>query len=82
MGDGIVVTKTTVSDFSYLYGKEAKDFTLTLDERVQMHAEQLEAAKELHSKLYDEMMDMRTQLIKVNDAINWNTSMLKKLKGK
>lgn len=80
----MVIQKNSVSDFVYLYGKEAHELPVSIDERILMHTEQAKSANELLQRLLDVPYADRDR-DRINDVIaceKWNRLMLDKLKGK
>lgn len=80
MSDGIVREKSAISSTAYLYGCEVDELPVSREDRIAMHEEQENRAKVLADKIYDRISTLRSRLIKVHEAQNWNRLMADDLK--
>jgi len=80
MNDGIVKEKTSISSTMELYGCNVEDLPISREDRIAMHEVQADRAKQIAEKLYDRISTLRSRLIKVHEAHNWNRLMADDLK--
>lgn len=78
----MIISKNSVSDFTWLYGCEVEDLPVAYEDRLEMHTVQAIRAKELLSRLMEPSFENRDndRIRDVLKCVGWNEKMIEKLK--